>query len=423
MRVKLFVIVILVLYCTSGLAQKKTSGLLERSQIEEKYKWDLSDIYQTEEEWEEDFNWIKQNLSQYKKYAGKLSSSSAVLLKCLKFDDALDNKLNWIRMYSDMHKDVDMKSEKYQKMYSRYVCLAEEVNIERSFIHPEIISIPEKTIRNFLLDNEGLQIYEHFLNKLLLKQKHTLSVDKEEILAKVSKLIDNPYSVFGKLVYAELPFPTIKDDKGEDVFLNRSISWRARSSSDRAYRKRGYEEYYGVLNRYKGTLAQNLSNSIDGNIFNAQVRGYNSVLDASFDRYLLPVKVYNNLIETVRNNLQPLHRWMNLKKKILGYDSLYIYDTMVSLFSETEIEYGWEEARDMMFESLKPLGDDYVNDIREAYDKRWVDAFPNVGKETGGYSSGPAGPHPYVKMNWGERDWILQHLFMNLDTMFMDTKR
>jgi oligoendopeptidase F len=167
------------------------------------------------------------------------------------------------------------------------------------------------------------------------------------------------------------------------------------------YRKSGYEQYYGSLKNYKGTLAQNLSNYIDGNIFNAKVRSYNSALHASFDQFNLPVKIYDNLIETVRNNLQPLHRWMKLKKQILGYDTLYIYDTMVSLFSETEKEYSWEEARDLMFVSLGQLGDNYVDDIREAYDKRWVDAFPNIGKETGGYSSGPSGPHPYVKMNWG----------------------
>ena len=300
-----------------------------------------------------------------------------------------------------MHKDVDMKSEKYQNMWSRYSALESEVNITRSFIQPEIISIPQETIQSFLSENTELQIYEHYLNKLLLKQKHTLPPEQEKILANYSKLIDNPYSVFSKFVYAELPFPTIKNDKGEDVFLNRSISWRARSSPDRDYRKRAYEEYYGALNQYKGTLAQNLLNQINTKIIDAKVRGYNSVLDASFAEYNLPILVYDNLIETVRNNLQPFHRWMKIKKKILGFDSLYIYDTKVSMFTKTEKEYSWEEARDLMFNSLESFGESYVNDLKEAYEKRWVDAFPNIGKETGGYSSGPHGPHPYVKMNWG----------------------
>jgi len=383
------------------LAQSLTSGLLQRNQIDKKYKWDFSDIYENEQNWEKDFEWLKQNYQHYKKFEGKLSASSNTLLECLQFNDKLDKKLNWIRLYVKMHKDVDMKSEKYQNMWSRYFALESEVNVIRSFIQPEIISIPQETIKNFLSENEELKIYEHYLKKLLLKQKHTLSPDQEEILSKYSKLIDYPYSVFGKFVYAELPFPTIKDDKAEEVFLNRSISWRARSSPDREYRKRGYEEYYGTLKKYKGTLAQNLLNQINAKTIDADVRGYKSVLEASFAEFNLPIEVYDNLIETVRNNLQPFHRWMKMKKKILGYDSLYIYDTKVSMFSETEKEYSWEEARDLMFSSLEPLGDSYVNDLREAYNKRWVDAFPNVGKETGGYSSGPHGPHPYVKMNWG----------------------
>ncbi len=398
--------IILLLIClflshSQILAQKLTSGLLERSEIDEKYKWDFSDIYENEKDWEKDINWLKQNYPQYKKYEGTLSGSSKTLLECLKFNDQIDKKLNWARLFVKMHKDVDMNSEIHQNMWSRYTALESEINLARSFIQPEIISIPQESIQTFLVDNGNLKVYEHYLEKLLLKQKHTLAPKQEKILAKYSKLIDNPYSVFGKFVYAELPFPTIKNDKDEDVFLNRSISWRARSSPDREYRKRGYEEYYGALNKYKGTLAQNLLNQINAKIIDADVRGYNSVLAASFADFNLPTKVYDNLIETVRNNLQPFHRWMEIKKKILGYDSLYIYDTKVSMFSKTEKEYSWEEARDLMFNSLQPLGDNYVNDLKEAYEKRWVDAFPNVGKETGGYSSGPHGPHPYVKMNWG----------------------
>jgi oligoendopeptidase F len=152
---------------------------------------------------------------------------------------------------------------------------------------------------------------------------------------------------------------------------------------------------------FSGTLAQNLSNQVGGKMIDAELRGYGSGLEAAFSRESLPVEVYDTLIETARNNLQPFHRWMKIKKQVLGYDSLYIYDTKVSMFSATEREYTWEEARDLMFESLESLGEHYVDDIREAYDRRWVDAFPNIGKETGGYSSGPYGPHPYVKMNWG----------------------
>ena len=401
MRALVWALLCALMICTQAVAQRETSGLLERNQIDEKYKWDLRDVYRSDADWESDLDWIKKNLSQYQQYAGQLGSSSSTLLQCLTFDDALDKKLNWVRVYADMNRDVDMNSEKYQDMWSRYSSLEAEVNVASSFIHPEIISIPSAVIDSFLSENKELRIYEHFLDRLLAKQEHTLPANEEKLLVTVSRLFDNPYSVFGKFVYAELPFPTIKDDKGEDILLNRSTSWRARSSPDRAFRKRGYEGYYGALSEFKGTLAQSLSNHINGKIINAEIRGYDSALEASFDRFSLPVQIHDTLIETVRNNLQPFHRWMAIKKKLLGYDTLYVYDTKASMFSKTEKEYSWEEARDLMFKSLGMLGDDYVDDIREAYDKRWVDAFPNVGKETGGYSTGPCGPHPYVKMNWG----------------------
>jgi len=405
---------ILVIFYIYGNAQDLTSGLLERTQIDDKYKWDLSDLYSSTGLWKKDLEWVEQNIETYKQYQHKLGNSSTILLQCLRFDNKLDSILNCLRLYADMNRDVDMRSEDNQKMWSAYSSLEAEVNAARSYIQSEIISIPEKTMGQFLAENKDLRVYEHFLTKLLLKKRYILTSEKEELIAQYSKLGDNPYAVFGKFVYAELPFPRIHDDKGTEVLLNRSMSWRARSSPDRSFRKKGYEEYYGTLKQFKGTLAQNLGNLIENRIINANVRGYNSALEAAFDEYHLPVSVYDNLIKTVRENLQPLHHWMNMKKTILGYDTLFIYDTMVSLFSETEKEYSWEEARDLMYESLKPLGSGYVDDIREAYDNRWVDAFPNIGKETGGYSTGPKGPHPYVKMNWGGKGLdftILVHEF------------
>jgi oligoendopeptidase F len=395
------IILLLMMLCTQIQAQDATSGLLERSQIDEKYKWDLSDLYKSVNNWEEDFNWVEDNLHKYQNFEGKLNTKSSLLLECLKFDDYLDSKLNRLRLFSDMQRDVDMKSEEFQLRWSRYAALESEVNVARSFVQSEIISIPERIIANFLAESDDLKIYEHYLNKLQLTKKHTLSAENEELRAKYSRLIDHPYSIFGKLVYADLPFPTVKDDEGKEILLNRSISWRARSSPNRRFRKRGYEEYYGALMKYKRTLAQNLLNLVEAKMIDADIKNYNTTMEASLDKFNLPVLVYDNLIKTVRNNLQPLHRWMVIKKEILGFDTLYIYDTMVSLFSDTEKEYSWEEARDLIFDSLQPLGDNYVNDIREAYEKRWVDAFPNIGKETGGYSTGPKGPHPYVKMNWG----------------------
>jgi oligoendopeptidase F len=401
MKKKLSIMLLLLMICEFGIAQKKTSGLLERSQIEEKYKWDTKDIYENEQAWEKDFKWIEQNLSQYDKYKSKLSDSARSLLDGMYLDKKINKKLGYLRLYAKLHKDVDIRDAKHQAMWSRYSSLETRVEVTRSFIKPEIILIPENKVRKFMDENSELKIYTHFFNTLASKKKHTLSKNIENLLAKVSGIIDNPYGVFGSLVYADLPFPVIKNDKGEDVQLNRSTSWRARASQSRDYRKRGYQEYYNALAKYKGTLTKNLNSFFDGKVLMANIRNYDNTLEASLARYNIPVKVYQNLIESVKNNLQPFHRWMKMKKKLLSLDNLHIYDTRVSIFSTIEKEYSWEEAMDLVLKSLALLGNDYTKVIKDAFEKRWVDVYPSPGKETGGYSSGTMGPHPYVKMNWG----------------------
>jgi len=401
MRNVLRPIMILHIFVVLVSAQEKTSGLLERSEIEEKYKWNTSDIYENDQAWEKDYQWLEKQISRYDEYKDKLGASARQLSECLKFDEQIKRKLGYVSLYAKLHKDIDMRNEEYKKRRARYQSLASRVEAASAFISPAIIQMSEKQVQDFIKQVPQLKIYQHYFKTLADRKAHTLTKEKEDLLAKAAKLVDNPYGVFGSLVYAEIPFPVIKNDKNEDVQLNRSISWRARSSSDRDYRKRGYQEYYKSLAEYKGTLSKNLNSLIDGKIFTADARNYENTLEASLARYNIPVEVYHNLIKSVKSNLQPFHRWMKMKTDMLKLDTLHIYDTRVSMFSETPKEYSWEEARDLTFVSLNKLGEDYLKPIRDAYDNRWIDAYPSPGKETGGYSSGCAGPHPYVKMNWG----------------------
>lgn len=387
--------------CNTAFAQDLSSGLLERSEIPEKYKWDISDVYADYAEWEKDYQLIAKEISLYDSFRGRLGDSARILLKCLKFDDAMQEKLEYIWLYAKLKRDVEMQNEKAQAMWLDHSSLNTRVEAARSFISPEIISIPEARLDNFMAEEPALFPYAHHLAILQKKAKHTLSPDREDFLAKVSPILENPYNVFGSLVYAELPFPVIEDDNGEPIQINRTNSWRARSSQDREYRKAGYQAYYNSLEGYQSTLASNLSGFIEGKVLLAKTRKYKSALEASLDRFSLPKEVYTTLIESTEQNLAPCHRWMRMKKELLGLDTLKLYDTRVAIFPAAEINYSWEEAQILCYESLDVLGEEFIGDIRLAYEKRWIDAYPNVGKETGGYSSGPAGPHPYVKMNWG----------------------
>ena len=231
-------ILLIVLFVSSvGFAQDYSSGLLERSQIPEKYKWDTGDLYENENTWQMDYTWIEKNITQYDGYRGRLGESGQVSLECLQFDEKMKRKLDDVWLYAKLNRDVNMGSEMTQEMWSKYNILNAKVEAARSFITSEIISLPEDSIEKYLNEISDLKPYSHYFETLEKRREHTLSEDKEDLLARASQIIDNPYRVFGSLVYAELSFPVILNDQGEEIQLNRSTSWRARSSQDRSYRK------------------------------------------------------------------------------------------------------------------------------------------------------------------------------------------
>lgn len=382
-------------------SQELTSGLLERSQIPDKYKWNTSDVYPDKDAWEVDYYQIDSQISSYENFAGRLGESPGILLECLQFDELIRIKLGYVRLYAKLKRDVEMQNDLVQEMWSRYYALQSRVDAASAFIIPELINLPEGTLDMYLATEEVLKEYKYFFQSLEEKRPHTLPQEREEFLAKLSPVLENPYYVFGALVYDELPFPIIKGDEGEEMKLTRTNSWRARSSQDRTVRKSGYQGYYNSLGAYQATMTRNLSGFIEGKVLLAEAREYSSALEASLDRHRIPTKVYHTLINSVEKNLEPCHRWMRMKKELLGLDSLYLYDTRVSVFPASEMKISWEEAETLTYASLKVLGENYLASIMSLYDKRWIDAYPSLGKETGGYSSGAGGPHPYVKMNWG----------------------
>lgn len=401
MKPVIFCLVTSLIISQSLYSQELTSGLLERRQIPEKYKWNTNDIYPDKDAWEADYRNIDYQLPTYESYCGRLDESPQVLLEYLQFDEKIRIKLGYLRLYVKLNRDVEMQNDLAQELWSRYNALQSRVEAASAFLIPELINLPEGTLDRYLVKEDGLKTYAYFIKGLEEKRHHTLPKTREEFLAKLSPVLENPYYVFGALVYDELPFPTIVNDQGEEMILTRTSSWRARSSQDRNTRKNGYLGYYNSLGDYQATMTRNLGGFIEGKVLIAETRNYSSALEASLDRNGIPTEVYHTLINSVEKNLEPCHRWMRLKKELLGLDSLYLYDTRVSIFPASEIKIGWEEAETLVYESLQPLGEDYLACIRNLYENRWIDAYPSLGKETGGYSTGAGGPHPYVKMNWG----------------------
>ncbi len=373
-----------------------------RDEIEEKYKWDLTHIYSDESKWEEDFKFIENSLNVYNKFEGSLSSSSRQLYECLQFDDSIGIKLDRLHLYAFLSKDSDLKNPLYQTMEDRVNNLFMKVSAASSFIKPELLSIPEEKLFKMLDEIEELKIYKHVFDDIIRSKAHTLSKDKEELLALAGELSLTPYNTYSMLTNAELKFPTILDSNNNEIELSHGRFTAAIYSADRDFRQRSYKGYLTTFKNFTNTFSVLLNGNLKANIFNAKARNYLSAREASLNKNNIPLSVYDNLIESANNNLKPLHRWASLKKKLLKLDNLHPYDVYVTLFnSANEKKYSFEEGKSIVISALKILGPKYISDIEKAFDSRWIDVFETQAKRSGAYSSGTTfGVHPYVLLNW-----------------------
>jgi oligoendopeptidase F len=377
------------------------SGLLIRENIKNSYKWNLTDIYSSDDNWEQSFKELEAKTNKLIEFKGNLSKSSENLLKCLKYDEEIGIVLDRLHLYAMLAKDIDLNNELYQGMYDRLMILASKLSAASSFIKPEILEIPEDKIRGYILNNKDLNIYKQLIDDLLRTKAHTLNADQEKIMANVSPSLQVSSSVFGLLTNADLKFATIKDENGNDIEITHGRYGSAMYSLDRDYRKRFYENYYIPFVEHKNTLGALFSGNIKSDYFNSQTRNYLSSREAALDANNIPLSVYDNLVDTVSENLAPLHRWAKLKKRILKLDTFHSYDAYVTLFPSVKKQYTYEDGTKMVLDSLTPLGANYIGDIKRAFENRWIDVFETKAKRSGAYSSGTTfGVHPYVLLNW-----------------------
>lgn len=377
-------------------------GIPDRDEIDIKYKWNLSDIYKNDDEWEEDFKWISDQLSSYKKFEGTLGTSPENLLACLSFDDEIGIKLERLQLYAMLLKDSDMRVNKYHSMDDRIKSLYSKVGAANAFIRPELLSIPERKLLSMIDSNEKLKLYKHSIEDLLRSKNHTLSNAEEKILALAGELAQTPYNTFSIFTNADLKLPIVEDENGNKAELSHGRFYSAMYSKDRSYRERTYKAYLGSYKSYINTLTSLFNGNLKTNIFNAKARNYSSALEAALHKNNIPVSVYYNIIDSANKNLKPMHRWAELKKKLLGVKEFYPYDAYVTLFnSNQEKKYSYEEAIEIVQKSLEIMGDDYLNSLKSAFTNRWIDVYETKAKKSGAYSSGTTfGVHPYVLLNW-----------------------
>lgn len=399
------VLAFLIQLSTDNLSIAQQKGELPlRSDIAPQFTWNLEDIYVTSEKWEEDFKWAEKSIEKYKTFQGRLTESPKVLLECLTFDDEVGIKLSRLFLYASLSKDLDLSNSVNQARYERISNLSSNISASSSFIRPEILSMPEDQLWSFVEKETGLELYKHQFDNLLRTKAHTLSTREEEIMALASPVMEVSYSAFGMFNNADIQFPTVKDENGEDIKISHGRYGAAMYSTDRNFRERVYKGLYQPFKDYKNTLAALFNGNIKSLIFNAKSRKYNTTREAALNPNNIPLEVYDNLINTVNENLEPLHRWAALKKKILKLNELHPYDTYVTLFPSVKKEYDYEQSKEILLAALKPLGENYLQSLQLAFDNRWIDVHETKGKRSGAYSSGVSyGVHPYVLLNWSNQ--------------------
>ncbi|MBO8141746.1 MAG: oligoendopeptidase F [Firmicutes bacterium] len=371
----------------------------KRADIPEQYRWRLEDLYPDDNAWEADFRKVKDALPRLAEFQGTLAQSPARLAECLRLRDETAERFERVFVYAFTRMDEDSTNATYQALHDRSQRLAVELHTAIAFIEPELLQMPDDRIREYL-ESPELSLYRHHLEDIARHKPHTLSPAEEAILAAAGEVAQAPANVFDMFHDADLKFPSIRDENGEEVEVTHGRYIRLMESRDRRVRREAFLALHGTYQKWRHTLAATLSASVRKDVFFARTRRYGSALEAALHRDNIPVEVYTNLINTVRSRLDLLHRYVELRRRLLAVDELHMYDLYVPLVPEADIRIPYEQATDMVLAGLKPLGDEYIRIARQGLSDRWVDVLENAGKRSGAYSIGAYGVHPYILMNY-----------------------
>lgn len=374
--------------------------ILTREEVPEQLTWDLTTIFESDEAWEAELKEVEQLSKKASDYKGKVADSAESLYNTLQFSDALYERLSKLYVYSHLKHDQDTTNSKYQDLDGRIRSVLTNAGAAWSFITPEILALDEATLNSYVESYEPLSLYEQSLKELNLGRPHILSAEKEELLAQFSEVTSTAGKTFSALNNADLEFPKIIGEDGEEVQITHGNYITMLESENREVREAAFKAVYKTYGQYKNTFATTLAGNVKAHNANAKVRNYNSARHAALSNNFIPEKVYDQLVSTIHDYLPALHRYVELRKKVLGVDELHMYDLFTPLVKEVKMEVTYDEAKKTMVESFAPLGKEYQEIVQKGLESRWVDVLENKGKRSGAYSSGTFGTNPYVLMNW-----------------------
>ena len=372
----------------------------ERSQIDPKYTWNLADMYADHAAWEADFKICEQQAAEIAAIKGSAAKSPDALLKFLILSDEIGIRYSKIQAYTSMVQDQDTRQPEPQAMFRRATGLGVKLGEAVSWFEPEVLSLPEGRLLEWCRNNPKLTVYTHHFADLLRQKGHVLSAREEELLAMAGKVMVAPGEAFTMLANADMRFPTIKDSEGKDTQLSEGRYAMFMRSPDRALRERAFKGTLGAYLAFKNTIAATLGGSVQGDVFRARARHYGSALEAALSPDNIPVAVYDNLIATIHQNLPQLHRYMEIRRKKLGIDKVYLYDTFVPLIDGQAPEISFDAAVATIIKGLAPLGTEYLDPMTKAFRSRWIDVYETQGKRSGAYSESTYSTHPYILLNY-----------------------
>ncbi|MEZ0537568.1 oligoendopeptidase F [Caldicellulosiruptoraceae bacterium PP1] len=375
------------------------NSLPTRDQIDNKYKWRLEDIYENDILWENDIIKVKALLKSIENFKGKIDNPKN-LLDILTLQDEINLIAEKVFTYARMRRDEDNSNSYYQSLCDKAMILLSEVKQSLSFIVPEILSISTDKLLSFFEIEKKLEFYRIYIEDLLRRKKHTLSQEEEYILALSSELSNSPNQIFSMFNDADIKFPNIIDENGNEIELTKGRYVQFLKNKDRRVRKDAFYKLYETYAAYKNTISATYSASVKRDIFYAKARKYNSSLEASLDNDNIPISVYDNLIAVVNNHLDLHKRYLNLRREILNLDQLNMYDVYVPLVDDVNVKIKYEDASNIVIESIKPFGTEYMEVVKQAFNSSWIDVYENRGKTSGAYSWGCYGVHPYILLNY-----------------------
>ncbi|ALC92151.1 oligoendopeptidase F [Bacillus sp. FJAT-18017] len=407
--------------------EKTVEKRLVRSEVPEETTWDLSSLFANDEQWEEELNKTAASLTEFTRFKGQLGRNAASLLECLEAQEQLSMKLVKLMTYANLKQTADGTDPANQANSGKAAAVRTQANAALSFIESEILSLPDGTLEQYLSEEKGLKPFRKTLFELLETKSHRLSSETEEALAALGELHNAPYTIYNLSKLADMEFSPIKDDHGNELPVSFALfENRYEFSADTQVRRKAYDSFIKTLKQYKNTIAGTYSTEVKKQVALAKLRKYNSVTEMLLEPQKVSLDMYNNQLDIIFTELAPhMRRYATLKKKVLGLEELRFCDLKAPFDPDFNPETTYEEARNVIIESLKVMGPEYTGIIKKGFDERWVDRADNVGKSTGAFCSSPYGAHPYILITWQDNmrgAFTLAHEFGHAGHFYLANK-